>query len=155
MANIRGQAQPFIKKAIGLNLGANETFRVLRQELGATYRRQDFLQDFRRISGEAETWKGLRNIKREAIPSLASFKPIKPTWDELFEYRVRVTGIDDFTGDRITRYTSYRSNERLSRNQLLERIIERFGEGVKKGSDSLTVEDVLGVEGYANARLLL
>jgi len=155
MANIRGAAQPFIKKAIGLGLGANETFRALSKELGATYRRSDFLADFRAASGDAQAWKGMRNIKRDATPSLEAFKPIKPTWDELYEYRIRVTGIDDFTGERITRYTSYRSNERLSRNQLLERVVERFGEGVKKGSASLTVEDILGVEGYSNARLLL
>ena len=154
MVKIRELAQPFIKKAVNLGLGANETLRLLEKELGAGYRRTDFLSDYRLALGEQETWKGLRNINRDATPSDKSFKPIKPTWDERYEYRVRVTGIDDFTGERVTRYTSYRTDEKLTRNDLLARIVDRFGEGVKRGSASLTVEDILPVEGYANARLL-
>ena len=67
---------------------------------------------------------------------------------------MRVTGIDEFSGDSITKYTSYRSNERLTRNELIERIRSKFSEGVSRGSNALTVEDALPVEGYSNARLL-
>lgn len=153
MANIRGIAQPFIRKAVSLGMSANQAYDSIRSELGTLYRRSDFLADFRQAADLKQEMSGIRNINRTSVPTERLFKTILPAWEEKYEYRLRVTGTDQLTGQSTTKYVSYRSNDRLSRNELTSRVRSIFQDSVRKGSMPFDVDDTLIVEGYQNGRL--
>lgn len=126
----------------------------LRKNLGEQLDERYALEEIRKAQAREVEFENIRKIKRDVLPSERLFKLVKPAWAERYEYRLRMAGSDEFGNKLPARYVSYRSNFRMSRQELLNDIRARYGSASSAGCAQMDIDDVLIVEAYQNANLI-
>lgn len=154
MVSYRGIIRPFTRGAVAFKWSPQRIMSVLRQNLGDKLDEQYALQQIISAQQDEVNFAGIRSLKKDARPSDRLFKVISPPWGEKYQYTLRLEGVDEFGNKVGSKYISYRSNYRLTRNQLKIRLQDALNATSEQGYSYIGIENVVIVAGYQNARLI-
>jgi hypothetical protein len=113
--SVRALAQSSLQRAVREGLNTTRTFEALRAG-GLTYRRTDFLADYRAAAGRERTVDALRSVRRDRMPSESLMATARRHQSGRYLYTVEVR----VRGQEEPEYRSVSSNARLARDEVEE-----------------------------------
>lgn len=113
--SIRALAQSSIQRAVREGLNTTRTFEALRAG-GLTYRRTDFLADYRAAAGRERTVDALRSVRRDYMPSESLMTQARRHQSQRYLYTVEIR----VRGQEEPEYRSVASSSRLARDEVEE-----------------------------------
>ena len=116
---LRGLAQPFVKSMAIKGMGANWSLNVLKAA-GLSYRRMDFLLDYRTYAKIPDIANKLKFIRKSYRPSKDLFLKPRGFQAREFSYVVKYDRIDPTTGEKTDYFNRLSSAKELTRGQIEE-----------------------------------
>lgn len=139
--NLRFAAEQVIRKAVTEGLSANATQKVLR-DLGLSYRRTDFLEDFRRIADIPAKTDKLKFVRRDFRPSKSLFTEQTMFQRNRFRYVVSVDVYKPDTGETFSMFTSLAGSIYYTRGEVEEIALSKVSPSIE-GSNYIIQRAIL------------
>lgn len=128
-------------------VSANQALNELR-EAGLGYKRQDFLDDYRRDKEGYDRAASVRFINENAIPNPKRLEAQDHGVPDKYSFVYKVTGTNQETGEEDTRYFFYHTNTLDTRGAMEEKAADWYGDVAE--NYGVELEDISMVEGYIN-----
>ena len=109
-----------IRAGVQQGLSSTAIQGLIRQTGQAGLRRTDLLQGIRHVKGISESALRVRSVGLDRFPDPARFEQARTTMLSEFSYEIRVRGTSQFTGVRVDRFITVRSDRNLTPRQILE-----------------------------------
>jgi len=131
----RGVGKTYISQLLERGLSANAALKWL-QEMGAGYRRQEFLADWREAQGAQKARAIGKYVRKDRYPGSACIVETSVKLKERFQHRIVLQLIDITTGQRVEPgYMSFASNSIYTRGEIEAAALQKWNERAMEDPD--------------------
>lgn len=109
-----------IRAGVARGLSSTQIQGLIRQTGQAGLRRTDLLQGIRHVRGIQESALRVRSVGLDRFPDPSRFEISRTRMLSEFSYDIRIRGTSRFTGERVDRFLTVRSDRNLTPRQILD-----------------------------------
>ena len=93
-------------------ISANQFIKDMKNRFGFAYRRTNVLSDFRYFGGIKTSTDRIKNVRKDRLPSDGVLAPGTPKGGAKYEWRVKLSGYDPYTGAITDQYVTILGDNR-------------------------------------------